>query len=141
MINQSMMPIFNKISDLFKSKVYVDSGPLEQNNHKIQTKSHSDRQHNQDIPHTQNYKQKNLYANESENILATNIKENFDRSEEEDSIFKKNHHDITQIPNTHIYKHVDISENLKVEFNVNKILFYYLQRLQFGMKSSNMSLN
>jgi hypothetical protein len=32
--NSSMMPYFNKITDLFKTRVYVDKGPLEQSTKK-----------------------------------------------------------------------------------------------------------
>jgi hypothetical protein len=122
MINQSMMPIFNKISDLFKTKVYVDSGPLEQNNHKIQNKTHPDIE--EISGGSINNKNKFQNTNSTSNESSIKKFENLEKSEKE--ILNINKHTNTY-PNAFNHNTLNASNaddtlvNLKSEFNVNKI--------------------
>ena len=116
------MPIFNKISDLFKSKVYVDSGPLEQNSHKTQQKAYSDMPHNQGTTHRSNYKNKDNNTDESAETLSKNQKENFEKYEDE-TIKQIKYPNINHLSSTNPLNRGDITDNIKIEFNVNKIQF------------------
>ena len=69
MNNKSMLPIFNKLSDLFKSKVYVDSGPLEQQDTKVKCRQYILKE---DIPvHSNDQKNTALYQKEESSNLTT----------------------------------------------------------------------
>ncbi len=120
MINKSMMPIFNKISDLFKSKVYVESGPLEQQDTKIKCIQQI---YKDDIPVCSNDQKNTLQNQKEESSNLTNKQESVEYEKEKEKEKEKETSDLSKFTNRLIVNnnlsHLSSSvSDLKTEFNV-----------------------
>jgi len=105
------MPIFSKISDLFKNKVYVDSGPLEENNQNIQKKKQSE---GEEILGGQNYK------DNKQKTQKPFLNENSEKDINNISKYTSTYPNSFSIDIRNISKAEEFQGNSKSEFNVNK---------------------
>ncbi len=123
MINQSMLPIFNKISDLFKSKVYVDSGPLEQNIRSNVNNTQEDKEKSSAIANN-NKTVRNNHKGECSNMIGNKLTEEFDTNETNKFSNSTGFHINTN--NQHSpHSQQENAFDLKREFNVYKINLNY----------------